>query len=112
MENGDRSRRRSGNRALKQEYGALFAKASALLRRVDPIGIGPDAPASEYEPEVGTILPRLARCRDASQVQDMVHEEFSNWFSPELAGPREAYRSLSVALWDLWQSEHRGRRDA
>jgi hypothetical protein len=112
MKRRDLSRDGAERRALKRQYEALFVQASALLHRFDPIGIGPEMPSDEYEPEVGTILPRLMRCRDAGQVQQIVHEEFSEWFSPEVAGPPDHYRDVSVALWKLWQNHDRAGRDA
>lgn len=112
MEHKDLSQRPIDTRALKRQYQDLFVKATALLHRFDPAGLGSDAPVNEYEPEVSTILPRLVRCRNAGEVQDMVHEEFSRWFSPDIAGHRDDYLDVSVALWHLWQKGHHSRRDA
>jgi hypothetical protein len=47
---------------LKQEYGELFDQTSAILFRHDPIGINFEDNTGEYDPEAGTILPRLAAC--------------------------------------------------
>lgn len=52
---------------LKAEYGELFDAIAALLFRHDPISIAAaGAPKDEYEPEVGTILPRL-KCLSISK---------------------------------------------
>ena len=50
-------------RQLKAEYGALFDSITALLFRHDPIGINFEDNVDEYEPETGTILPRLRYLR-------------------------------------------------
>jgi hypothetical protein len=56
---------------LRNANAELFAQVTAILARhdlMDLVRIG--APEDEYEPEVGTILPRL---RDAADAED-VHE--------------------------------------
>jgi hypothetical protein len=56
-------------RQLKAEYGQLVDSMSALLFRHDPIGIAFDNEnTDEYDPETGTILPRLRNCECASDV--------------------------------------------
>lgn len=88
---------------LKHDHRWLFEEASALLFREDPMGINFETNSDEYEPEVGTILPRLPNCRSPEDVQRVMHEEFTAWFDSETAGPIQRYREVSVALWELWQ---------
>jgi len=45
--------------ALRRHYPVLFDEVSSILFRHDPIGINFETNTDEYEPEVGTILPRL-----------------------------------------------------
>ncbi len=72
-------------RALKAEYGELFDAVSCLLFRADPIGISfDDENLDEYDPEAGTILPRLKTCEAADDVLRVVHEEFVRWFGLRL----------------------------
>jgi hypothetical protein len=53
-------------RRLRSEYGRLFDSVAVLLFRHDPIGIAFDNEnTDEYEPETGTILPRLRGCESA-----------------------------------------------
>lgn len=61
---------------LKGAYKALFEEASAILFRHDPIGLDFETNFDEYDPEARTILPRLAACGSAQDVQRVVHEEF------------------------------------
>jgi hypothetical protein len=90
-------------RRLKAQYGALFDSMAALLYRHDPIGINFDDNKDEYEPEAGTILPRLSGCRSAEDVLQVVHEEFVRWFDRGTAGPPEHYEKIASEVWQLWQ---------
>jgi hypothetical protein len=90
---------------LKRDYRGLFDAVSAALVAADPIGLIADgAPVDEYEPEVGTILPRLKDAHDASDVEGILHEEFTRWFGPAVAGARGQYLTASLAVWRVCQS--------
>jgi len=92
-------------RQLKAEYGELFDAVSALIFRHDPIGIAFDNEnTDEYDPETGTILPRLRNCESASDVQRVVHDEFVRWFDEENAGPAERYTLIASEIWEVYRS--------
>ena len=74
-----------------------------MLFRFDLIGINFGGNADEYDAEDETILPRLAACHGPDDVQSVVFQEFCQWFSPGVAGPRESYLGVSVAIWNWWQ---------
>jgi hypothetical protein len=93
--------------AIKREYGTLFASISDALFEADPVGINFDVNTDEYEPEAGTIIPRLGSAKSAEVVQTIVYEEFCRWFDPTTAGRREKYASVSAKIWDLWCVFHR-----
>jgi hypothetical protein len=93
--------------AIKREYGTLFASISDALFEADPVGINFDVNTDEYEPETGTIIPRLDSAKSADDVQAIVYEEFCRWFDPITAGPREKYAAVSAKIWDLWCAFHR-----
>jgi hypothetical protein len=95
-------------RRLRAEYGDLFDAVAALLFRHDPVGINFDENTDEYEPEAGTILPRLRNCESARDVQRVLHDEFVRWFDPVTAGPTERYSEIAAEIWRLWQ-QHRDR---
>ena len=81
-----------GKRQGKTKFLTLREAVSHVLRETDPIGlIDCGAPPDEYDPEVGTILPRLRGATSASDVHRIVHEEFVRWFGVETAGGPEAY---------------------
>ena len=56
--------------AVKAKFGPLFDEVSAILFRHDPMHINYGSNTDEYDPEVGTILPRLKQCRSARDVQE------------------------------------------
>jgi hypothetical protein len=94
-------------RQLKAEYGQLFDAVSALFFRHDPIGIAfENENTDEYDPETGTILPRLRACKSSTDVRRIVHEEFCRWFGSETAGPAEKYTQIADETWQLWQRPH------
>ncbi len=77
---------------------------AALLFRHDLVGIAfENENTDEYEPETGTILPRLRGCESASEALRVVHEAFVPWFDAGTAGPEERYAEIASEIWQLWQ---------
>jgi hypothetical protein len=95
-------------RRLRAESGNLFDDVAALLFRHDPVGINFDKNTDEYEPEAGTILPRLRYCESERDVRRVLHEEFVRWFDAGTAGPEERYTDVASEIWHLWK-QHRDR---
>lgn len=87
---------------LRSQYGKLFDATASLLCRHDPVRINLDFNTDEYEPEVGTILPRLHSCKSEEDVRRVVHEEFVRWFDEHTAGPEERYTQIAAEIWQLW----------
>jgi hypothetical protein len=69
---------------LRNEYSALFQDLSALLYRLDPMGLNFEINPDEYDPEVGTILPQILREDDPNTIANIVRENFEHWFGPRL----------------------------
>jgi hypothetical protein len=97
-------------RQLRNMYGALYDDVAALLFRHDPIGINFDVNTDEYEPEVGTILPRLRSCKS---VDDVRRELYTRSSFAGLSCPTQAQRvpiQISPATYGIcgsataWQS--------
>jgi hypothetical protein len=100
-------------RQLRAEYGNLFDSVAAILFRHDPIGIAFENPnTDEYEPEAGTILPRLRDCESSDDALRVVHEEFVRWFEADTAGPEERYAEIASEIWQLWQPHRHRSPDA
>lgn len=85
---------------LKRAYGTAYARLSVILFREDPIGINFEENTDEYEPEVGTILPRLRDTRSVDDVRQIVHEEFVKWFDASTTGPSEKYQVIAQRVWE------------
>jgi hypothetical protein len=86
---------------LQSAYGGLYDEVLHILHDHDPVGIGyiPD----EYEPEVGTILPRLKEAHSPEQTTAMVHEEFVRWFSAEIAEAQSKYEAIGREIWAAYE---------
>ena len=98
MNEAEESRRRRGE--LKSQYGTAYQRLSSILFAEDPIGINFETNTDEYEPEVGTILPRLRGCDSIADVRGVVHEEFVRWFGLDTAGDPEHYQDLAKRVWE------------
>jgi hypothetical protein len=98
MTNAEQIRRR--REELKQMYGVAYQQVSDILFTEDPLAINLEENTDEYEPEVGTILPRLRDCRSAEDVRRIVHEEFVRWFDVVTAGPPEKYQAVAKRIWE------------
>lgn len=91
------------------EQPELFQTLSAILFAHDPMRINFRINADEYDPEVGTILPRLPQCESADDILQVVLEEFRRWFAPhksQAADPR--FQAIAQAIWAAWQAHHHG----
>jgi hypothetical protein len=94
------SRRRRA--ALKTQDQRLFAELAAVFFEVDPAGINFDDNTDEYEPEVGTTLPRLGTARSARDVERILREEFDHWL--EGSYDRKRIAVLAERVWQIWSS--------
>lgn len=88
---------------LRDEFGSLFESIAEILFRHDPVGINFEHNTDEYEPEVGTIIPRLKHCHSVEDVTAVIHEEFQRWFDLDTAGSREDYTKVAEEVWMLLQ---------
>jgi hypothetical protein len=71
----------------RRRYEMLVAAVKAAIDAADPAGLlKTGSPADEYDPEVGTIVPRVAKAANVAEVQKIVLDEFERWFGSESAG--------------------------
>jgi hypothetical protein len=96
---GDSRRRRA---ALKRQHQHPFAELAAAFFEVDPAGINFDENTDEYEPEVGTTLPRLGAARSVRDVERILREEFDHWFGDSY--DRKRVTVLADRVWQIWSS--------
>ena len=81
----------------------LFAAVSNAMFQRDPIRISFQTNTDEYDPEAGTVIPRLKDCSSSEDVATVLHQEFLRWFGVETAGDRTRYVELSKDIWALWK---------
>jgi hypothetical protein len=94
---------RGERKRLSSSYKLLLNEISAILFRHDPIGINFADNTDEYDPEAGTILPRLRRDLSAEEATAIIHEEFVRWFEPEITGSRERYSAIAAEILTAYQ---------
>jgi len=87
---------------LKEKYGDLFTAVSEALFKADLQGINFETNTDEYEPEAGTIIPRLGQANGQQDVVAIVREEFCRWFGPEEAAARRNYEPVAKQIWEAW----------
>ena len=88
----------------KNRYKELYSTVEAILFNHDPIRINVGFNSDEYDPEVGTILPRLKNANSEGDVVDINHEEFVRWFGPKIVGEKEqlVYKKMASEVWKAW----------
>ena len=87
---------------VQEDDPQLFEDVNKILFRHDPIGINFETNTDEYEPEAGTIIPRLKDCKDEEDVLNVVYEEFIRWFDQDTAGSKEKYDLIAKDIWEVW----------
>jgi len=96
----ERDELRQHREELRRRYGAAYNRLSSLLFEEDPVGINFEHNADEYEPEAGTILPRLRSCGSVADVRE-VPKRLAQWTgispSPSASGSK-SFRLSRPAL--------------
>ena len=87
---------------LKRRFGTLFDEVSAALFAADPRSINSGVNIDAYDPEAGTILPRLQDAHSADDVQVIVYEECCRRFGKENAGAIGRCEEVSEIIWEAW----------
>lgn len=91
--------------ALKKQYSGLYDRVSAILFRIDPMGINFEDNTDEYDPETDTILPRLKDCNSADDVRKVAIEEFERWFDSDMlcSSNQRHFSEIAAAIWSELQ---------
>lgn len=90
--------RAASKASLSKAYKGLFAEVSAILFRSDLVGINGGGNTDEYDPEAGTILPRLRPGLSTEEVAGIVREEFDRWFGREAPAALEIYLPVAEEI--------------
>jgi hypothetical protein len=70
------------------------------INEADPIGLlESGAPADEYSPEIGTIVPKVVDAQSVDEITAVLHEEFVRWFGDDTAGRRQVYEAPARQIW-------------
>jgi hypothetical protein len=97
----DRVRASVEGSTLKSEYPGLFADLASYLYEYDPMGLNYGMNADEYEPEVGTILPRLFESTSAAEIAPVIRDEFERWFGSGLRIENATYDELAEGVLQI-----------
>lgn len=88
-------------RTLKQQYAGLFDDLAAFLFEQDPAGINYEINPDEYEPEVGTILPRVLGAESPADIIPILREEFERWFGSGNGIENATYDDLAEGIFTI-----------
>lgn len=98
----EESKRRS---ELRAKYSALFASFAEILFRLDPAGINFEINPDEYEPEVGTILPRVIDATSVDEIVPVLRDELARWFGAGIPRPGITYEEIARELYEAIQRQ-------
>lgn len=85
----------------RQRYQALLLAVGRAIDDADPLGLlKGGAPADEYGPEIGTIVPRVAKAQSVQEVAAILHDEFIRWFGGDIGDPGHAYDTPAATIWE------------
>lgn len=86
---------------VKKQYGTLFQTVTDILFKHDPMRINYEDNTDEYEPEAGTIIPRLKSCSNYEDARKVIYEEFIHWFYYGI-GDESEYEEVAKEIWNAW----------
>ena len=89
---------------FREQDPLLFETVCQLLFDCDPMMICLVSEPAGYAPEAGSILRILPQCHSQQDVQELLFNVFTQWFSPEFAGALGQYADTAQKLWALWLS--------
>lgn len=86
--------------------GRLVDELTAMLFRLDPMGLNFETNTDEYVAEARTIALRLPGVSDLDGLREMIHQEFVRWFDADLAGDAAVYAAVAQATLAIWHRHH------
>jgi|GEM_PF-1357198 len=88
---------------VRKQDPQLFKAVSAVMFKLDPMGINYQTNTDEYDPEVGLLIPQLKKCSSPDDVAGALFEIFKSQFDADMAGKRERYDGLAKEIWKIWK---------
>ncbi|MBP7253400.1 MAG: hypothetical protein KBA75_07950 [Alphaproteobacteria bacterium] len=81
-----------------------YSRLLAIRFRHDLIGLrSHDVPADEWQTELDVVQPRLSKCQNAAEAQQVIYEALFSLFSSEKAGSKERYKAVEEEIWSCWK---------
>ena len=92
-------------KALRQKFDELRSIVDLAVRREDPMGLlATNAPLNEYDPEVGTILPKLKTALSEEHLAEIIGREFSKWFGEDFSRKDSSIKNMAHEIWDKYHA--------
>lgn len=90
---------------LREANPVWFAEVCQILFDTDPMMIRLVGEPEGYAPEVGSIIRSLPQCMSVEDVQFVIFNVFTQWFTPEFAGGLSQYAETAQAVWASWKAQ-------
>jgi hypothetical protein len=90
---------------IREQNPVWFAEVCQILFDTDPMMIRLIGEPEGYAPEVGSIMRSLPQCMNVDDVQQLIFNVFTQWFTPEFAGGRSQYAETAQAVWASWKAQ-------
>lgn len=94
---------------LKARHEPLFRELVAYFYRMDPMQRRLGSNRDQYEPEVGTILPRVFDLDSAGPVARVVEEEIHRWWKDGIRSEHVSYDDLATGILEIMERHGKGR---
>jgi len=85
-----------------------FHLLRAELKKLDPIGLFPEAPDDEYDSEIQTIIEQLPNAASSKGLAEIMRQVFVDSFDESLAGATETYMELAENVYERYGVRSRG----
>jgi hypothetical protein len=94
---------------LKARHPRLFADLAAYLYTRDPMQRRLGSNRDQYEPEVGTILPRLFDVDSVTDAATVIEDEFRRWWKDDIRSEDVTCEGLANGMLAILQRHRKSR---
>jgi len=103
METEERQQRR----LLQKEYGSFYRAVSDILFRHNFMDLDGKHNTGEYDPEVDSLLLRIAEAEHLEGVQELLYEVFVSAFGEDNCGSKGLYQGAAAEIWKAYERHRR-----
>src|SRR5262245_61945824 len=93
---------------LKAEHEDLFDDLAAYFLDADPMERNLGSYGDEYEPEVGTILPRVRGLDSVAPIAAVLRQELARWWNRDIRSDGPSYEEMAAGVLTILE-RHRPR---